>query len=357
MDMTCKYCGGELFEDNGSFLCRSCDKKYIVSGGELVAAVCKDCGGNLLDKGDCYLCELCFRRYEKSSGKEDMNERPWKEKFYPAYELAFSTEKAEDVINSAEILTEKAIAAVGLISEIKSDDAFEEALNEISAKYLGAVYFLRRHSYHSDVEFKIPKEGKKTLDDLMEIMEKINRGMEDIRLSNQRADKLKSLSSAFLVKIYNVTGDTVYLKMLGERAAGIFGSNRKFEDIEENCPEIAQIIHFCKDEMECSQEELTAEYWADHREKFEKLNSEKARLEEENERLWKDQKDLENKAEYMEQHEEKNIGNIMMEYSEKEVDILDKIFEIEDELCINHYPGEEAFVEMLSSEMKKAQES
>ncbi len=418
MDMTCKYCCGELFEANGIFICRSCDKKYIVLNGEPAALVCKDCGGNLLDKGEYYVCELCGKRYkkpqkdEKSSGETDINEKLWKEKFYPAYDLAFGTENAEDVMNSAEILTEKAIAALDLIGEIKSEDAYGDAIDEISAKYLGAVYFLKRHSFHIEAEIKLPEKRKKTIAELMESMKEINRGMNDIRLSNQRADKLKSLSAAFLAKIYNISGDTVYLKMLGERTAGIFGSNNKFEDIEENCPEIAQMIHFCEDEMEYEQKDLTAEYWKNHREEFEKLTFEKVGLEKENERLEQEEKravaaekkkleaakkelddikdrgwelqeeidrlgffrkkekerlrkeqnelasaekNLENKVKYMSAQEEKNIDKIMMEYSKKEVDVLDKIFEIEDELDINHYPGEENFTAMLRSEMEKAE--
>ena len=54
--------------------------------------------------------------------------------------------------------------------------------------------------------------------------------------------------------------------------------------------------------------------------------------------------------------EEKNTENIVAKYSKKDVDLLDRIFDIEEELEINHYPDEDDFVKIFNSEIKKAME-
>ena len=65
---------------------------------------------------------------------------------------------------------------------------------------------------------------------------------------------------------------------------------------------------------------------------------------------------LEEKLKQLEEETEKNIDSIQWEYSKKEVDVLDRIFDIEDELERNHYPSEDDFVELFNEEIKKAME-
>ena len=62
---------------------------------------------------------------------------------------------------------------------------------------------------------------------------------------------------------------------------------------------------------------------------------------------------LKEKLKLREKEEEKNIDKITMKYSKIDVDVTDRIFDIEEELERNHYPDEDDFVRLFSSEIKK----
>ena len=100
--------------------------------------------------------------------------------------------------------------------------------------------------------------------------------------------------------------------------------------------------------------------WEEVWDRSEKLNffqaKEKKRLKEEMLGIAAQRNSLEEKLKQLEEETEKNIDSIQWEYSKKEVDVLDRIFDIEEELERNHYPSEDDFVELFNEEIKKAME-
>lgn len=420
---TCKRCGGNLAEINGGFYCPSCGANYAAENGELRLLECKNCGGNLVDCSDRYECELCGARYEKTAEKTKTAKEPEDriteeekkiallEKFSSDYDRAFAAEKPEDVIAVAQSLESNAAEALELIDEIESEEIGMDAFWEVCAKFFGAMQFLKSKIY-SDEPSRPYKMKEQTVDEMMKSLNSFTNNLKKFTEHTKSRNELEYICSCFLVEIYKNTGDEIYTKLVSERAAGMFTGGHEMYDFEKYCPDIAEVISFCEGKMETEQEELTAEYWEDHQEEFEGLNSEKALLEKERERLSTEEKravaaekekaqaakkeyndaeqkcyelslqrselkffqkkkkeelyneslrlvakreELEKKMKNIGGQTEKNIEKIQSEYSKKDVALLEKIFDIERELERNHYPGEEQFVELFSAEMEKAE--
>ena len=434
--ISCKKCGGDLIEMNGIFYCWSCDAKYALINGEPRLLKCKICGGDVIDGGDHYECELCGQRYKKPAPEPkpepivSVQEKPkeqkeiseWEKVFYKGYNSAFAVKTHEEAEKAIDVLEECYPKAVELIQNIEDDAEYVEACNKICAKFLGAVKFLAYQSFmksNSSEIFKIQAAAKTTQDMTEKIklhtkaLELINEDMQNDKVWDERRQKLSSLSAAFLVSIFEISGDHVFVKMVAERAVEIFTGSDEKEVKENHCPHIMGIIYGCDEDMEKSQEELTEEYWEGHPEDYDDLVYEKEMLEKEREKLQMEEKtavyaekkkvetvkreikrlekkweevwdrseklnffqakekkrlkeemlgiaaqrnSLEEKLKQLEEETEKNIDSIQWEYSKKEVDVLDRIFDIEEELERNHYPDEDDFVELFNEEIKKAME-
>lgn len=407
--LRCKRCGRDLEETKNGFYCKSCYAKYAVINGELQLLECKSCGGELSDHGDHYACNLCGKRYKK----EVLQPKPADEvselgEFCSDYEKIFGVEKPEEIITLAENLKSSGTEALNSITKIEDMDLGLKSIFEICARFFAAIGYLRHKTYELN-NIRAYKMKEKTVDEMMKSIDSLRSNMEKFSIIENTRRELEHICARFLVEILKICDESL-TKMIAERAARVFTGSTEKESMEEYCPNILEIISFCKERMETPQEELTEEYWEDHPEDYDELVYEKEMLEKEREKLQQEEKiavyaeekkvetvkreikklekkweevwdrseklnffqakekkrlkeemlgiaaqrnSLEEKLKQLEEETEKNIDSIQSEYSKKEVDILYRIFAIEDELEMNHYPGEELFVELLNSEIKK----
>jgi ATP-dependent Lon protease len=245
-------------------------------------------------------------------------------------------------------------------------------------------------------------------------LELINEDMENNKVHHKRREKLSKLSSGFLVSIFEISNDHEFIKMVAERAVEIFTGSEKKEVKEQKCPHIMGVIYGCEENMEISQEKLTAAYWKYHPGKYKKLSAEKAMLEKETEKIkaeeeaarekeerkteairkeieaaekkWdtarhrsirlnffqkKEKKrleeemqeafvlkhNLEEKLKLREKEVEKNINKIIKEWAKNDTELCDRIDNIEMELERNHYPFEDDFIEMFERKIRKVEDN
>lgn len=409
MDMTCKRCGGELVEINGTYYCWSCDAKYVVINGDLRLLECENCGGELIECGNHYECELCGKRYEKTVPKpEPEKEFAGRGKFHSDYEKIFGVEKTEEIITLAENLKSSGTEALNGVTELEDEDSCLNVIFTICARFFAAIGYLRHKTYDLNTLHHY-KMKEKTFDEMMKSVDSFKNSMEKFNTIEKTKNKLEHICYLFLVEVLKICDETL-TKLIAEKAAQVFTGSREKEAMKEYCPNILAVISFCEEKMGTMQEELTEEYWEGHPEDYDELVYEKETLEKERKKLQMEEKaavaaeekkigtvkreikklekkwdetwdrstklnflqtkekkrlkeemleiaaqknNLEEKLKQLEEETEKNIDSIRSEYAKKEVDILNRIFDVEDELERNHYPGEETFVELFNSEMKK----
>jgi hypothetical protein len=414
--LKCRFCSGDLVQINGVFHCWSCDKNYVMENGNLRALICNNCGENLSVKDDCYECELCGQRYKKEIPVRKTEEEPsekivtlegdekitmlWRLSFLAGYSVAFLTKTVDETEYAEKALKDAAFEALEYIDQLESPKTKRDALSKISAKFLGAVYYLYNVITNS---LKIGKQTEGETD-----IDYIKRFTENAKMIEKRKAELGAATTLFARKILERTDDA-FAKMVTERAIEIFTPGLKRENVVGISPDLAKFHEELRGRIGLDQRKLTAQYWEEHREEFRKLNSEKTALDNEikgynnrirkaekegnkkafetlkeldavnlrteeitsrlnklnffqrreKERLIKERnelvitkKNLENKAIY-----QKGIGKQKAEAIRKEIgnrwfEAGRKLTYIEKILEMNRYPGEELFTEIFEEDIR-----
>ncbi|MBR3963242.1 MAG: hypothetical protein IKK14_06935 [Oscillospiraceae bacterium] len=390
--LECENCGGELVDCGDHYECDLCGKRYekaVPKPAPVVSAPAP--------------------KVEKPAPKPEQAKKfADRGKFRSDYEKIFVVEKAEEIITLAENLKSSGTEALNGVTKLEDEDSCLDAIFAVCARFFAAIGYLRHKTYELN-NIRAYKMKEKTVDEMMKSIDSFRSNMEKFSIIERTKKELEHICARFLVEILKICDESL-TKMIAERAARVFTGSTEKDSMEEYCPNILEIISFCEERMDTPQEELTEEYWEGHPEDYDDLVYEKEMLEKEREKLqieektavhaeekkvetvkreikklekkWEETWDrseklnffqakekkrlkeemlgiaaqrnsLEEKLKQFEEETEKNIDSIQSEYSKKEVDILNRIFAIEDELEMNHYPGEEPFVELLNSEIKK----
>ena len=399
--LKCKICGGDVVDCGDHYECELCGQRYKKPAPEPepVPAVPEETKKTEKEPSawEKVFCKGYNSAFAARTPEEATAAIAVLEECYPkAVELI---QKIEDDTEYVEACNEICAKFFGAVKFLAYNSFMKDNSSEI---------FRIQTAAKKDI--KTAKDMEENIKLHTRVLELIKEDMENDKVRHKRREKLSKLSSGFLVSILEISGDHVFVKMVAERAVEIFtGSNNK-EVKEHHCPEIMGVVYGCDEGMEKSQEELTAAYWKIHPGKYEKLSAKKTELEKEREEIeaeedkfveeekrkteairkeieaaekkWdaardrskrlnffqkKEKKRLEEemfgltvqknnlkeKLKLREKEEEKNIDKITMKYSKIDVDVTDRIFDIEEELERNHYPDEDDFVRLFSSEIKK----
>lgn len=392
--LKCKSCGGDLIDCGGHYKCDLCGARYekAVPKKEVSAPA---------------PAPKAEKPIQKPEPAKEFADRG---KFRSDYEKIFAVKEAEEIITLAENLKSSGTEALNGVTELEDEDSCLNAIFAICARFFAAIGYLRHKTYNLNTFHQYTMK-EKTFDEMMKSVDSFKNNMEKFSIIERTKKELEHICYLFLVEVLKICDETL-TKLIAENAARVFTGSREKEDMEEYCPNILAVISFCEENMGTTQEELTEEYWEGHPEDYDELVYEKEMLEKEREKLRIEEKtavyaeekkvetvkreikklekkwdevwnrstklnffqkkekkllkeemlgitaqknSIEEKLKQLEEETEKNIESIRSEYSKKEVDILNRIFDVEDELERNHYPGEETFVELFNSEMEKAQ--